>query len=262
MENRRLSLLYNLQNLYNTSEVSSVEYQLSSYLIDNYFRIDRLNIFDVAEENSVSRATVRRYCQNLGYDNFKELKNHFNEFDEGLSQYEEFYSRQSFINTLKRQVFEMFNELEERLSNKELNQIVSSLFKADEVVIIASSTIANNVRFFQQAMALFGKRVSIVVNEQELQEKKATLANNSIIQFFSVSGVLAKTMMLDTYETGINTYLFTNLRSPLFNQFFDKVYHLTSAENRNPSEIIYYTYGIAFVLDSILNEYSKLKRGN
>ncbi|MGT2924590.1 hypothetical protein ACVR0O_05220 [Streptococcus caviae] len=36
MENRRLSLLYNLQNLYHSSDIESVAYQLSCYLIDNY----------------------------------------------------------------------------------------------------------------------------------------------------------------------------------------------------------------------------------
>ena len=75
MENRRLSLLYNIQSLYNSSDVGTVEYQLSGYLIDNYDKIHELNIYEVAEDNNVSRATVRRFCQNLGYSNFKELKN-------------------------------------------------------------------------------------------------------------------------------------------------------------------------------------------
>lgn len=260
MENRRLSLLYNLQNLYNASEIGSVDHQLSTFLIENYLGIEELNIFDVAEENNVSRATVRRYCQNLGYENFKELKQHFNEFDEGLEVYKEFYSQPSFIAVLKRQVFEMFDELEDRLSNKELEQIVTALISADEVIIIASSTIANSVRFFQQAMALFGKRVSIVVNNSEFERRKNLLTDNSLILFFSISGVLAKTMLSETSCSNAKVYLFTNLRSPLFNQFFEKVYHLTSAENPKPNEIIYYTYGIAFVLDSILNEYSQNTR--
>jgi DNA-binding MurR/RpiR family transcriptional regulator len=261
MENRRLSLLYNLQTLYNSSDLDSIEFQLSRYLIDNYLSIDKLNIFDVAEENNVSRASVRRYCQKLGYENFKELKKHFNEFDEGLRVYEKFYSRDSFINSLKVQIFEMFNELEERLSNKELSQIVQSLWQADEVIIIASSTIANSVRFFQQTMALLGKRVLIVVDEVEFNSMKHLLSERSLILFFSVSGVLAKVMKEVIFDSAINTYLFTNSRSPLFNQYYNKVYHLTSMDNKNPSEIIYYTYGISFVLDSILNEYSQLKRG-
>ncbi|EJN95059.1 Uncharacterised protein [Streptococcus mutans] len=36
MGNRRLSLLYNLQNLYNSRDVGSVDDQLSDYLIYNY----------------------------------------------------------------------------------------------------------------------------------------------------------------------------------------------------------------------------------
>lgn len=36
MENRCLNLLYNLQNLYHSSDVESVAYRLPRYLIDNY----------------------------------------------------------------------------------------------------------------------------------------------------------------------------------------------------------------------------------
>lgn len=257
MENRRLSLLYNLQNIYNTSHIGTVEYQLSEFLIDNYSKIDKLNIFDVADENNVSRATVRRYCQSIGYENFKELKKHFNEFDEGLGEYQKFYSRENFLSSLKNQIFEMFNELENRLSNKELTQIVGEIEASDEVIIVASSTIANNVRFFQQTMALLKKRVSIVVNEEQLLSKLYKASDKSVILCFSVSGLLAKVMMEFMYKSKVKTLLFTNSRSPLFNQYFSKVYHLTSMENNHPSEIIYYTYGIAFVLDSIINEYSK-----
>lgn len=259
MENRRLSLLYNTQSLYNSSDVGTVEYQLSGYLIDNYDKIHELNIYEVAEDNNVSRATVRRFCQNLGYSNFKELKDHFKEFDEGISQYDEFYSRANFLSDLKQQIFNMFDELEYRLSTKELTQIVCSIRDADQVILIASSTIANSIRFFQQTMAIFGKRVSIVVDEEKFNSMKHTLTKQSIIMIFSISGLFAQVMMKCTYESNAQVFLFTNSRNPLFNKYFDKVYHLTSMGNQRPSEIIYYTYGISFILDSILNEYYELK---
>lgn len=184
MENRRLSLLYNLQNLYNTSPVGSVDYQLSSYLIDHYKEIARLNIFDVSECNNVSRASVRRFCHNLGYQNFKDLKEHFAEFDEGFDIYIDFYNQENFLHDLRKQIKLMFKELEERLSNRELSQIVESIYESDEVVIIASSTIANSVRVFQQTMAILGKRTSIVVSEEGLDNLQNYLTDNSLILFF------------------------------------------------------------------------------
>lgn len=258
MENRRLSLLYNLQNLYNSSDLGSVDYQLSRYLIDNYQEIDSLNIFDIAEENNVSRATVRRFCQHLGYDNFKELKKHFSEFDEGFESYKEFYRKDHFLFKLREQLKLLFTELEDRLSNKELTQIVNTIHHSDEVIIVASSTIANSIRVFQQTMAIFGKRISLVASQDKLSQFSSRLNSNCLILVFSISGALAETLEDDLFVSGATVFLFTNSRNPLFNTKFNRVYHLTSMDNQNNRDIIYYTYGITYVLDSIICEYSQL----
>lgn len=259
MENRRLSLLYTLQNLYNSAHPGSIEYLLSSYLIDNYHEIDKLNIYDLAEENNVSRATVRRFCKNLGYENFKELKSHFNEFDEGLNTYKEFYNSEHFLEILQTKIKKMFSELEDRLNSRELLNIVRKIKDSDEVIIIASSTIANSVRVFQQTMALLGKRITIIVSKQQIIELEKNISSDSLILIFSISGVLAETFQdcLKNYHS--DCYLFTNNRNPLFNQNFTRVYHLTSMENKNKNEIIYYTYGITYILDSIINRYCQLR---
>lgn len=257
MENRRLSLLYNLQNLYNSSKLGSIEHQISGYLIENYRSIDKLNIFEVADENHVSRATIRRFCENLGYSNFKDLKQHFLEFDEGINIYKSFYWKEDFLHSLTTKLHIMFYELEDRLANRELNQIIDSIISADEVVVVASSTVSNSVRVFQQTMAILGKKVSIVVSAKELEGIKYRINQASLVLIFSISGALAESI-IDNFK-GVNskTYLFTNSRSPLFNKYFSRVYHLTSMENKNNNDVIYYTYGITFVLDSIINEYSK-----
>ena len=257
MDNRRLSLLYNLQNLYNQSKVGSIEYILSSYLIDHYQEINQLNIFEVAEQNNVSRASVRRFCLNLGYKNFKELKEHFSEFDEGLNNYQTFYNQNDFASKLRKQIKIMFEEIEERLATKELNRIVETIYEADEVLIIASSTIANNIRVFQQVMAILGKRITITANEEDFEDKSRNLTNDSIILFFSISGVLAETFLQPLEDCIAKKYLFTNSRNPIFNSSFDQIYHLSNVENQRDDDIVYYTYGINFVLDSICYHYSK-----
>lgn len=258
MENRRLSLLYKLQNLYNTSPVGSVDYQLSSYFIDRYQFLKELNIFDVAEENNVSRASVRRFCSQLGYENFKELKLHYIEFDDGVGVYKDFYRRSDFVSHLRQKIKDMFSELEIRLSNRELDQIVTCIYRSDEVVVVASSTIANSVRFFQQTMAIMGKRISLVVSEEDFFNIEQKLTENSVIVFFSISGLLVETFEDLLMDIPSKKFLFTNNRNPKFNQIFECVYYLTSVDKANNRDIIYYTYGISFVLDSIIHEYSNL----
>lgn len=258
MENRRLSLLYNLQTLYNAAKLGSVEHLLSKYLLDNYQKIGQLNIFVVSEENNVSRATVRRFCQLLGYANFKELKNHFSEFDEGIAQYHDFYQQVDFLSKLKLEINTMFDELQECLTNREITQVVNRINMADEVIIIASSNLANNMRYFQQTMIVFGKRIRLVVSHDEFKALCTSLTNNSLILFFSITGLLAKTFVDEIKDCIAETYLFTNSRQAIFNQCFRRVYHLSSLNNLSSNHVIYYTYGITYVLDLILHKYRNM----
>lgn len=48
--------------------------QCANYLVDNYDRLQDISMQELCEKNFVSKSTVRRFCQNIGYKNFSELK--------------------------------------------------------------------------------------------------------------------------------------------------------------------------------------------
>lgn len=264
METNRLSLLYNIEKIYNENNIGSTDYQLARYLLDNYTNIPLLNIYDVAEVNHVSRATVRRFCSHLGYRNFKELKAHFKDFRDGIDKYTTFYSGADFRKELQRQINEMIDELAERMNTSEKKNIVNKIIQADEVVLIASSTLASGIRVFQQNLAIFGKRVSLIVSKEEIRQLKECLTQNSLLIVFSISGLLAETLADEIENLNLYKVIFTIKRDPKFNREYNKIYHLCAQESEKVNEILLYTYGITFVLDLLFKEYldSYQKRGD
>lgn len=255
METNRLSLLYNIENIYNENKLGSTDYQLAKFLLDHYTEIPSLNIYDVAEINHVSRATVRRFCYHLGYDNFKDMKQHFKDFQDGMEKYTDFYSGQDFRKKLQVQVNDLINELADRMNTIEKRKIIDQIVQADEVILLASSTVASSIRIFQQNLAIFGKRVSLLVDKEDLEQLKDTITPDSLLIVFSISGLLAESLENEIQALDPYKVIFTIKREPKFNREYHKVYHLCSQENRQVNEVLYYTYGITFVLDLLFKEY-------
>ncbi|EOH91354.1 MurR/RpiR family transcriptional regulator [Enterococcus pallens] len=264
MKTNRLSLLYNIEKIYNENKIGSTDYQLARYLLENYADIPRLNIYDVAEQNHMSRATVRRFCNHLGYANFKEMKSQFKEFEDGQEKYVSFYSGEDFRIVLQRQINEMIDELAERMNTSEKKNIVNRLIKADEVIILASSTVASSIRIFQQNLAIFGKRISLIVSEDELKQLKQYTSKNSLLIVLSISGLLAESLSDEIDKLEMQKVIFTIKRNPEFNRQYNKIYHLCGQDSHQVNEVLFYTYGITFVLDLLFKEYLDInqKRGH
>lgn len=56
------------------SNCESNEYIISSYFLKNWQRIVELKMNDVLKEIGVSKSTLTRFCQSLGYKNYTELQ--------------------------------------------------------------------------------------------------------------------------------------------------------------------------------------------
>ena len=57
MDNNRLNLIYKLNRIVNENEIGSVEYELAKYFLENFKYVKQWNIYQIAEENHVSRAS-------------------------------------------------------------------------------------------------------------------------------------------------------------------------------------------------------------
>ncbi len=255
MNNERLSLLSNMTHIFNENQIGSADYELAKFFLKNYVSISKMNIYDVADQNHVSRATVRRFCDRLGYNNFKEMKAHFGDFNEGIEKYRHFYSGNDFRTKLVAQLNSMMAELNNRMNTPEKNSIIKSMLDADDVYIFASSRVATSVLAFQQELVNFGLTIHIADTQEDIQSFKPFLSTKSLIIVFSITGVFADSIWQTMVSVPGRKILFTLKRDVTFNRTFDKIYHFREQGNSKINDQLYYTYGMNFILDILFKDY-------
>lgn len=134
MRINRLSLLYSLFSVLNNNSPEDSNYALAKYFLENYHRLSTLNIFDVASDCFVSRSSVRRFCQSIGYDNFLDLKTEFHEYDDQYNHYMAHMDRENYRETLSKEINDMIQELNHRMNHEEVDKIIDRIYKSRYVV--------------------------------------------------------------------------------------------------------------------------------
>lgn len=255
MENNRLNLIYKLNHIANELEVGTVEYELARFFLENFKSVNKWNIYQIAEDNNVSRASVRRFAKQLGYANFSDMKAHVQEFDDGINDFQQFYGVEGFLDVLVSNIQALMKELSIRMNTQEVDRLNKLINENKEVIIFTSSNIAGLVKTFQQRMIIFGKRITLLTELDDLKKFK-NVKEKPLIIVVSISGLLLSTILSELREINATKILFTNNRNPIYNQDFDKLYHLSSQHHESDiNDLLYYTYGINFVLDLLFNGY-------
>lgn len=261
MKNNRLNLIYKLNHIMNQNEIGTVEYQLAKFFLDHFQSIQQLNIYDIAEENHVSRSTIRRFAKQLDYENFADMKNQISNFDDGIQRYEAFYNREQFIPELTKNIERLMAELSVRMNNQETDRLVNRMNNKEEVIIICSSNIAGIVKTFQHQMIVLGKRITLLTSTDDMAKyKNIHPSETPLIIVFSISGLFLSSILSELKEIEGEKILFTINRDPVYNQLFEKIYHLCSQDFSGVSDLLYYTYGVTFVFDILFNGFMRKKK--
>ena len=255
MNDNRLNFIYKLNHIVNENSQGTVEYELAKFFLEHLKESASWNIYDIAEDNHVSRASIRRFSKQLGYENFLDMKKNVDSFDDGIGKLEDFYGYPDFLTTLQQNIQNLMQEFSIRFNTQEVNRLIKMINDHEEVAIICSSNIAGSVKTFQQRMIIFGKRITLLTSKEEV-ERLSVASNQPLLIIFSITGLFVSSMLEILREYAGQTVLFTNNRNPIYNQVFDKLYHLSA--QHQPYEInqlLYYTYGVDFVFDLLLNGY-------
>jgi DNA-binding MurR/RpiR family transcriptional regulator len=255
MKNERLSLLYNLLHILNKNQVGSADYQLAAYFLNNYAKMSVINIYDASAANNVSRATIRRFANRLGYKNFLEMKEHFSDFNEGTEAYRTFYSGKDFRDSLRNSIDVMMREMSDHMTWNETHSLARLISESDQVSIIASMRVANSVKIFQQEMVYFGQTINLAVDQDNIAQLEQRMTSNSLTIVISITGVFLQSVSKQIQSLPGTKVLVTLSRNPTYNRWFDKVIHLNSHDFDLQGQFIYYSYGINYLMDILFKDY-------
>lgn len=256
MKTARLELLKNLFEVLNTSDTGSTNYILSLYFINNYDKLEQLNIYDVSDDINMSRATVRRFCKALGYDNFLELKKTSSIFHDGFKIYVDHYSNEQFVLEFRNALNLTLDHIEENFNNQTYNDIILNMMKVKYVYILSSSQIHPTIQRIQNRFLSFNIKVII---PHDLNSLLKVITNDDLIIVISITGQYYET--IQSKLTNCNYFLLTN--SIDYNES-EKSFKLTEYskkdETTNDYPTILYSYGIEYFFDILLNKVAKSKK--
>lgn len=252
MDNILYNLLYSLNDELDKNDTGSVNFVLARYFIKNFERIPESNIYQMAEDCNVSRASIRRFSIAMGFENFAEMKKVIGRHLPKVISIPDKNYRELLTGNLIR----IANELDERMNTHEIDVICNRIKQAKKVVILASRTSMSNAKDFQIELASKGKLTYIVSDDSINSMIFNDFESNDYVITLSVSGLFAQSVSAKLKQIHCIKDLITVNRLDDFSTVFDHVYFMSHLDHStNPD--IYRAYGLHYFLDIIQNHFMK-----
>lgn len=261
MKINRMGLLYSLFSIVNENNEEDSNYVLARYFLEHYHELPKLNIYDVSADCFVSRSSVRRFCQTIGYDNFLDLKSGFSEYDDQYAYYMAHANIEDYRERLTDAINSMIKELNQRMNTGEIDLIVDRMHESRNVVFLTSDSSTSHIKDFQQAMVFHNKLIHIVSDVYTDNQLIQRLDKRDYLITISSTGTFARASKDYIAHCEAVKVLFTYNRDEEFKKQYDKVYHLSAVDRTKEGRSVYGTYGLNYIFDIIYSAYVR-KYGN
>lgn len=254
MKMDNLSILTSLFAIINENDKEDSFSILANYFLENYKDIPQMNIYEIADNCYLSRASVRRFCQYIGFNNFKDFKVETKKFNEHYESYVTSYDSENFKSMLKTQIIDTLTEIDNNFNDSDALEIVDQIYLANRVVIFASDTMNSRIKLFQKSMLLYGKIIRLVSDTFMDNVLLENMSTNDLIIVLSPSGRFAKSAsnVIDCSKS--NTICITASNSEYLVSKFNHVYSISNVGFKY-RHIIYDKYGMDYVVDLVLQQY-------
>ena len=249
-------LLSSLLGIINSnSEEDTTSIVLAKYFLQNFNRLPELNIYDMAEECFVTRSAIRRFCQSLGYDNYKALKTQFKNMQENYRYYKDVTVTEDYGEKIATELYEMALDCNQNLQGRAYD-IADLLHESEQVVFLASDIYSKHCSEFQKGMILLGKMVRIVGQQFENNKLLSTLTEKDTLFNVSVGGFFAGVTEKIVQKLPCRKILLTSRHSKKYETMYDDVLYLCS-HDLGADRTVYHVYAVPYCLDLILFSYKK-----
>ena len=249
-------LLSSLLGIINSnSEEDSTSIILAKYFLQNFNRLPELNIYDMAEECFVTRSAIRRFCQSLGYENYKALKTQFENMQKNYRYYKDIVVTEDYGQKTASELYEMALDCNRNLQSRAFD-IADLLHVSNQVVFLVSDIYSRHCSEFQKGMILLGKMVRIVGQQFEHNKLLSTLTEHDTLFNVSVGGFFAEITEKIVQELPCRKILLTSRHSPKYESLYDDVLYLCS-HDLGSDRTVYHVYAVPYCLDLILFAYKK-----
>lgn len=254
MKDERLGLIYQLSMIVNQNKPDDADWILAKYFLENYTKLGKMNIYDLAEECFVSRSSVRRFCQNIGYENFKDLKDDFKKYDYQYNYFMQLTSNENYRAWMAGELAAMVAELNARMDTDEIERIADRIHDSNTVVFLSSYSSIMCLMEFQRPLILSGKLVRIITDTTLDENLLNSLDGDDLAFMVSATGSYAHSMTERMRSIKAYKIFLTTSRDKAIEEPYDKVYHL-SAKDYSDVKSVYSKYGLEYFFDVLYSTY-------
>ncbi|WP_440895078.1 MurR/RpiR family transcriptional regulator [Amphibacillus sp. Q70] len=258
MNINNLGILNKLSTYINSSPRGSNEYSISSYLIVNIDRIPEITVNEVVDECFVSISAVRRFCKELDYDNFSNLKKSLTDII-----YPSNIHKRSFPNVkvyrqlLNEQIIDKVSMMNETINDETIVKICDLIHYYNDVYFLCANNTASNLTRFQQELYYTNKIIHIISSgfENEISNFMQN-SDESLIIVVSVSGVFSNAIY-DVIREKTDSYkvLITSNQEGSYHHIYNSIVYLTEESTNDDIYGVLSKYGITFLFDLISEQY-------
>lgn len=255
MDIHNLSLIDTFALIINEEEGTS-DFAITKYLIENIDSIEKIKVNDIIDFAHVSRSSIRRYSQRLGYSSFGSLKNSITDiiFPSNI-HLRKFKGKPSYKDYLKQELISMVQDMNEAIDYKVIENLSNEIHKFEKVLILSASNTSSNLIKFQQEL-LYAKKIIELINTNRIQEvSKVCCEKDSLIIVVSVSGVFAKAMLDVVASMEGKKYLLTINRNGKYIKTYDQVIYLSAKDIRFDDDGLVGKYGVTYFFDLLSENY-------
>ena len=248
-----LGLLNTFGAVINEGENDS-DYAFTKYILENLNRIHAITVNEIMDNAHISRSSIRRYCNRLGYSNFGEFKSKLTGiiFPSNI-HLRSFYDVSQHREELNAGLDKMIDDINTVITDDTIRELVQLLDEFEEIIFLSSNNTTSNLIKFQQELFYADKIVRLLNTNFKLDKEK--LRENSLIFVISVSGVFSQSVDEMLQEMTGKKILVTANRTQDSLSSYDHVIYLSQNDITEDKIGLLGKYGITYLFDLISQYY-------
>ena len=123
-----------LYQLRNNSAYDEIDYIIANYLIKNLNKIDQISLKKIIKDIAVSKSTITRFCQDVGFDGYLSLRNELSIEAHEIFQ-KLYYNKTINLKNYQEIKDKYFQECFRFITNKQLADIVKTITSSKSIVL-------------------------------------------------------------------------------------------------------------------------------
>lgn len=255
MQLPRYSMMILLFEIVNSPFSKPADFELAKFFLLHREKVCDLSIYDVAEECYVSRSTIRRFCEKLGFPNFTSFKQEL-EIPYDGREFENETKQEPYLEKHFGKIYQILDEIQNStIIQSQCQLLAKQMHEHQNIFFVVSNSSASFVKDFQQQLLFQNCFLTIVTSNPIERIRTIYQKEHTIIVVISNSGVYVNMVYPELAEFSCPKYLLTCQSFAQEDVFQDIIY---MSKQHQPSEtdvVLYRKYALSLLFDMIYYYY-------